>query len=90
MTIKKRAVQIITLTGIIHIQNHFLKLEMLKIEDQLKLQELKFYYKYIHSNLPVYLLNWKIIPNYNIHSHNTRNVQIYLHLGQYMNLQKSS
>ena len=24
------------------------------------------------SNLPVYLLNWNLIRNYNIHGHNTR------------------
>ena len=44
----------------------------MKIYDQLKLQELKFFYKYTHDNVPVYLLNWNIIPNYNIHSHDTR------------------
>ena len=36
------------------------------------MQELKIFYKYRHGILPVYLLNWNIIPNYNIHSHDTR------------------
>ena len=44
----------------------------MNINDQLKLQELIFFYKYRHDNVPVYLLNWNIIPNYNIHSHDTR------------------
>ena len=47
-------------------------LGILKIDDLLKVQELKFFYKYRHGILPVYLLNWNIIPNYNIHSHDTR------------------
>ena len=41
------------------------KLSMLKADDILKLQQLKFYYKYLHNNLPVYLQqNWRIIFNY--------------------------
>ena len=44
----------------------------MKIDDQLKQQELKCFYKYRHGNVPVYLLNWNVIPNYNIHSHDTR------------------
>ena len=47
---------------------------MLKIADQLRLQELKFYFKYtyIHKNLPAYLLDWEFISNVNIHFHDTR------------------
>ena len=47
-------------------------LNMLKIADQLRLQELKFYFKYIHKNLPAYLLDWEFISNINIHFHDTR------------------
>ena len=45
---------------------------MLKIADQLRLQELTFYFKYIHKNLPAYLLEWELISNVNIHFHDTR------------------
>ena len=45
---------------------------MLKIADQLRLQELQFYFKYIHKNLPAYLLDWEFISNVNIHLHDTR------------------
>ena len=38
----------------------------------LKLQELKFYFKYIHKQLHSYLRNWQIIPSINIHNYNTR------------------
>ena len=45
------------------------KLKGLKIEDMLKLQELQFYFKYIHKQLFPYLLNWQIIPSINIHNY---------------------
>ena len=45
---------------------------MLKIADQLRLQEYKIYFKYIHKNLPAYLLDWEFISNVNIHLHDTR------------------
>ena len=69
----KKAVRIITLNRYnSHTELLFKTLQILKIDDQLKLQELKFFYKYRHDNVPVYLLNGNIIPNYNIHSHDTR------------------
>ena len=71
--IKKKAVHIITLSGYnSHTEPLLKQLNLLKIEDQLKLQELKFYFKYIHRHLPVYLLTWQITPNVNIHLHDTR------------------
>ena len=42
----------------------FKTLQILKIDDQLKLQKLNFFYKYRHSNVPVYVFNWNGIPNY--------------------------
>ena len=38
----------------------------------LKLQELHFYVKYIHKQLPSYILNRQIISSINIHNYNTR------------------
>ena len=56
--------QIITLNAYnSHTEPLFKKLKLLKIEDMLKLQELKFYFKYIHKQLPSYLQNWQIIPS---------------------------
>ena len=73
LRIKKKAVRKITLHRYnSHTEPLFKTLQILKIDDQLKLQELTFFYKYRHGNVPVYLLNWNIIPNYNIHSHDTR------------------
>ena len=54
-----------------HTETLFNTLEILKIDDLLKVQKLFFFYKYRHGILPVYLLNWNIIPYYNIHSHDT-------------------
>ena len=71
--IQKKAVRIITLNKYnSHTEPLFKKLNTLKVEDLLKLQELKFYYKYRHQNLPVYFLNWQITPNTYIHNYNTR------------------
>ena len=70
---EKKAARIITLSGYsTHSEPLFKQLNMLKIADQLRLQELKFYFKYILKNLPAYLLDWEIISNANIHIHDTR------------------
>ena len=55
-----------------HTESHLKNLKLLKIEDMLKLQELQFVFKYIHKQLPLYLLNWQIIPNIDIHNYITR------------------
>ena len=55
-----------------HNEPLFKQSNMLKIADQLRLQELKLYFKYIHKNLPAYLLEWVLISNVNIHFHDTR------------------
>ena len=52
-----------------HAEPLFKTLQILKIDDQLKLQEPKKFYKYRHGNLLVYFLNWNVIPNYDIHAH---------------------
>ncbi len=70
---EKKAVRIITLSGYSsHSEPLFKQLNMLKIADRLRLQELKFYFKYIHKKLPAYLLDWEFISNVNIHLHDTR------------------
>ena len=50
----------------------FKQLNMLKLEDLLKLQQLKFYFKFNEGSLPVYLQNWDITPNAHVHDYNTR------------------
>ena len=55
-----------------HTETLFKHLKLLKIEHILKLHELKFYYKFIHIRLPVYLHNLKLDQDSSIHNINTR------------------
>ncbi len=56
-----------------HIEMSFLKkMKLLKINDILKLQQLKFYYKYKNNKLPHYLQALLFHPNTRTHDHNTR------------------
>ena len=45
---------------------------MLKIDDILKVQELNVFYENRHGVLPVNIFNWNSVPNYNIHTRDTR------------------
>ncbi len=47
-------------------------MKLLKISDILKLQELKFYYKYKNNKLPHYLQTLPFNPNSKTHDHDTR------------------
>ena len=56
--LQKRAVRIITHSHILaHTGNLFKELKILKIEDIIKLQQLIFYHKFLHYNLPPTLSN---------------------------------
>ena len=73
--IQKKAIRIITASSYIsHTEPLFKQLNLLKVEDILTLQELKFYFKYNQGILPKYLQNWNLIPNSKIHNHNTRKI----------------
>ncbi len=47
------------------------QLKLLKVNDTLKLQELKFYYKYKNNKLPHYLQILPFHPNTKTHDHDT-------------------
>ena len=73
--IQKKAIRLITASSYIsHTEPLFKQLNLLKVEDILTLQELKFYFKYNQGILPKYLQNWNFIPNSKIHNHNTRKI----------------
>ncbi len=79
----KKAVRIITLSGYSsHSEPLFKQLNVLKIADQLRLQELKFYFKYIHKNLPAYLLDWDLFQTltytFMIHEHPAKSTPLEL------------
>ena len=66
----KKAVRIITLIRYnSHAEPLFKTHQILTKGEQLQLQEHKLLYKYRHGNLPVYLFNWNVTSNYNIHGH---------------------
>ena len=71
--LQKKAVRIITLSKYnAHSEPILKKLKLLKVEDILRLQELKFYYKLKNNKLPHYLQSLPIKPNTDTHSHATR------------------
>lgn len=44
----------------------------MKLQDIFKLSQLKFYYKYIHRDLPAYLQNFQFVTRASVHGLNTR------------------
>ena len=71
--LQKKAVRIIYLSKYnAHTEPIFKELKLLKVGDILKLQELKFYYKYRHNLLPGYLLELPFQLNTSTHSYATR------------------
>ena len=58
-----------------HCDPIFKNLRLLKTEDILKMKQLKFYFKYLKNNLPLYFQNLSIKANN--HTHNTRNQDLY-------------
>jgi hypothetical protein len=83
--LQKRAIRIISVSKYnAHTEQLFRKLNLLKIDDILKLQQLKFYFKYLNNQLPKYFCgrengnpqhnkdNFVLNRNSDIHEHNTR------------------
>ena len=71
--LQKKAIRIICLTKHnAHTELLFKKLKILNVTDMLKLHELKLYYKYVHTTLPVYLQNLSFILNKTVHTFNSR------------------
>ena len=60
------------LNSTVHTSPIFKNLRLLKIYDIHTLQQLKFYYKMVHTNLPIYFNTLPLIRNQDIHGHNTR------------------
>ena len=85
--LQKKAIRIIYLTTYnAHTEPLFKKLKILNVTDMLKLHELKLYYKYVHTTLPVYLKNLPFILNKTVHTFNTRYMTIFIQIGLSMTL----
>ena len=73
LTLQKRAIRTITLSKYnSHSNPLFKRLHTLKIDDLLIIQQLQFYFNYLHKDLPNYFQSWNLIPNSDIHTHDTR------------------
>ena len=71
--IQKRAIRTITLSKYYdHTASLLKKIKLLTLKDIIVLQELKFYFKFVHKLLPSYLQQWQLTTNDDIHTHNTR------------------
>ena len=80
--LQKKAVRIISLSKYnAHTEPVFKQLKLLKVTDILKLQELKFYYKFKNNKLPIYFQNLPFHCNFQKHQHNTR-IQNHIQLGR--------
>ena len=72
-TLQKKAIRIISVTKYnSHTDPLFKSLSVLKVEDLLKIQILRDYYKFMHKQLPAYLQNCPINQSTYIHNHLTR------------------
>ena len=71
--IQKRIIRIITVSiHNAHTEPLFKALDLLKLKDMLNLSSLKFYYRYIHDNLPAYFYSFQIKTQGSHHHYNTR------------------
>ncbi len=71
--LQKKVIRILSLSKYnTHTEPLFKRLKLLKICDILKLQELKFYFKYKNNKLPHYLQSLPFQPNTETHDHATR------------------
>ena len=89
--IQKKALRVVNLSRYnAHCDPLFKRFKILKLTDLLKLQELKTYFKFVHSELPTYLLELPFDFNVTIHNHNTRGHKKYMQTLLYMSLLKDA
>ena len=85
--LQKKALRIIIFCNYIsHSEPLYKKLSLLKVDDILKLQQLKFYYKYLHHDLPFYLQNWRIMFKHEVHRQNIKYTLIKLNMPLHKNV----
>ena len=71
--LQKRAIRIVANSKYnAHTQPLFKQFRILKLSDVLILQTMKVYHKFRNKELPVYMKNWPLIINNEIHQYNTR------------------
>ncbi len=71
--IQKKAIRIVCRSKYLGHTTPLMKnIDILRLEDMLKLNMLKWYHRYINKKLPLYFLEYNIISQGDIHDHNTR------------------
>ena len=71
--LQKKAIRIVSLSKYnAHTEPIFKRLQLLKVADILKIQELKCYYRFMHNTLPRYLQRIAFHQNSTIHDYNAR------------------
>ena len=65
---------ITAISYISHTEPLFKRLNLLKVDDILTLQELTFYFKYNEGTCQYIFQIWKFIVNVNVHNYNTRKI----------------
>ena len=74
--IQKRAIRTLTASKYnAHTEPLFKQLNLLKISDICKLQEIKFYHKLVNKKLPLYFNDFVCQTNSEVHNYNTRRRQ---------------
>ena len=87
--LQKKCLRILTLSDYrAHTEPLFKKLKILKVNDIFYLQQMKFYYKYTHQNLPLYFLNNNYITNLSCHNYDTRQSNTHTHYVKHTFAQK--
>ena len=73
LKLQKKAMRIISLQKYnAHTEPLFKTLQLLKVNDILKVQQLKFYFSLIHNKLPIYFDCFNFSRNYHFHNYFTR------------------
>ncbi len=73
--LKKKIVEFLASANTMHTEPIFKRLKQLKVNDILIMQELNFYYKFIHETLPSYLQNLPLYANTNTQDYAKRTNQ---------------
>ena len=77
--IQKKAIRIVCGSKYLGHTTPLMKnIEILRLEDMLKLNMLKWYHRYINKKLPLYFLDYNIKSQGDIHDHNTRGREHFL------------
>ena len=72
--LQKKAIRVITKSKYnAHSDPIFKSIQTLKLDDIYKINILKFYYKYLHRNLPTFFYSFSLKTRFEIHNYNTRN-----------------